>query len=259
MSDLTEFKYWRICAWNGPLFMFVFVVFWAIMGHNLPPFSPDLPASEIADYFRENKNIVRTGMVVSMTFCIPYLIFAVAIGRIMGKIVRKDSVLIDLQIWGAGLTVVPVLVSLSFFLSCVYRPNQLPDWAVVTFYDMAWILLDLAYSTTTVQLMAMGAAFLSDKREKPLVPRWFAWYGIWVGISFAAECLMPFFKTGAFARDGILNYWIEFPIWYIWCFWMSIYVLKAIPRLEQEAMEKTDVPREVATMRQLNEEPAANV
>ncbi|MDX9786547.1 MAG: hypothetical protein RBT11_07215 [Desulfobacterales bacterium] len=258
MSNLKEFNYWRICAWNGPLFMFVFVVFWAIMGHNLPPHSASLPPAEIAGYFRENANMVRTGMVVSMTFCIPYLIFGVVIGRIMGKIVGKDSVLIDLQVWGAGLTVVPVLVSLSFFLSCVYRPTELPDWAVMTFYDMAWILIDLAYSTTTVQLVAMGVAFLSDKREKPLVPRWFAWYGIWVGISFATECLMPFFKTGAFARDGILNYWIEFVIWYVWCFWMSVYVLKAIPRLEQEALGKIPVSPEVKAMQSIEMEQPAN-
>ncbi|MGV8073146.1 MAG: DUF4386 family protein [Syntrophobacteraceae bacterium] len=246
---LSEFNWWRTCGWNGPLFMFIFVVFWAWMGHNLPPHPGDMPAADFANWMRENKNWVRLGMGVSMTFCIPYLIFAVAIGRVMGKIVRKDSVLIDLQVWGAGLTVVPVLVSLSFFLTCVYRPDEVPDFLVQAFYDQAWILIDMAYSTTTVQLLAMGAAFLSDKREKPLVPRWFAWYGIWVGISFVTELLMPFFKSGAFSRQGFICYWIEFVIWYVWCFWMSVYILKAIPRLEKEAIGEIPVPEEVSAIR----------
>ena len=50
------------------------------------------------------------------------------------------------------------------------------------------------------------------------------------GAMFIAECLMPFFKVGAFARDGILNFWIEFTIWFVWCPTLTLYLLKAISR-----------------------------
>jgi hypothetical protein len=97
------------------------------------------------------------------------------------------------------------------------------------------LLIDLSYSVTTVQLFAAGVAFLQDKRAQPLVPKWLAWYGIWVGFMFIAECLMPYFKSGAFARSGILNFWIEFMIWFIWVPLLTMYILKAITRLEHEA------------------------
>ena len=65
---------------------------------------------------------------------------------------------------------------------------------------MPWLLINLAYAVTTVQMIAMGVAFLKDKRPKPLFPRWLSWFGIWVGVSFAFELLLPFFKTGPGVR-----------------------------------------------------------
>jgi hypothetical protein len=233
-TDASEYNYWRFCAWMGPVFMAVFIVFWGIMGHNIPPWNADLPAATIAAWFRTEANTIRTGMVLSMSFAVLYAVWGLAIGRVMTRIVPEGSILVDLQVWGAGLTVVPVLVSTSFWLTGAYRPNDLPDNILQMLYDMAWLLIDLAYSTTTVQLLAAGVGFMRDKRVIPLIPKWLAWYGIWVGFMFIAECLMPFFKTGAFARDGILNFWIEFMIWFVWCPTLTFYILKAINRIEQE-------------------------
>jgi hypothetical protein len=230
----SEFNLWRLCLWAGPVFMAVFIVFWGVMGHNIPPWNPALPAATIADWFRQDANTIRLGMVVAMTTSPLYCVWGLGIGRLMSRVVGKDSLLIDLQVWGAGLTVIPVLVSTSFWLTGAFRPEALSDVTLQMLYDMAWLLIDLAYFTTSIQLFAAGAAFLKDNRARPLVPKFLAWYGIWVGFMFIAECLMPFFKTGAFARDGILNFWIEFLIWFIWCPALSLYLLKAVTRIEQE-------------------------
>jgi hypothetical protein len=234
MTPAREFTYWRICALMGPTFMAVFIVFWGLMGHNIPPWNADLPAATIAQWFRTEANVIRTGMVMSMSCAVLYLVWGMAIGRVMSRIVPRDSILVDLQIWGAGLTVVPVLVSTSFWLAGAYRPEALPDEILQLLYDWAWLLIDLAYSVTSLQLVALGVACLHDRRSRPLIPKWLAWYGIWVGFMFIAECLMPFFKSGAFARDGILNFWIEFLIWFVWCPTLTFHVFKAIARIEQE-------------------------
>lgn len=237
--DNREYNLWRLCLWAGPVFMGVFIVFWGIMGHNIPPWNPDLPAATIANWFREDANTIRAGMVVAMTMAPLYCVWGLGIGRVMTRVVGKNSLLIDLQVWGAGLTVIPVLVSTSFWLTGAFRPEALPDYILQMLYDMAWLLIDLAYFTTSIQLFAAGAAFLKDQRTRPLVSRFLAWYGIWVGFMFVAECLMPFFKTGPFARDGILNFWIEFLIWFVWCPTLTFALLKAVTRIEQEEAGRT--------------------
>lgn len=229
-----EFGLWRLCLWTGPLFMAVFIVFWGVMGHNIPPWNGDLPAATIAEWFRSESNTIRLGMVVAMTTAPLYCVWGLGIGRVMSRVVPKDSLLIDLQVWGAGMTVIPILVTTSFWLAGAYRPDALPDTTLQMLYDMAWLLIDLAYFTTSIQLFAAGAAFLKDNRVQPLVPKWLAWYGIWVGFMFIAECLMPFFKTGPFARDGVLNFWIEFSIWFVWCPSLTLALLGAVRRIEIE-------------------------
>lgn len=234
MNEGKEYGVWRFCAWNGALFMAVFVYFWGYLGHNFPPFQPDVPAAEVAGWFRSNAGSIRLGMVVAMTFAVCYAVWGLAIGRVMEHVCGRDSLLVKLQVWGAGLTVVPVLVSTSFWLTGAFRPEALPDWQLQMLYDMAWLLIDLGYSVTSVQLFALGAGFLRDKRAVPLVPKWLAWYAIWVGFMFAAECIMPYFRNGAFARNGVLNFWIEFMIWVAWVPTFTGYMLKAINRIERE-------------------------
>jgi hypothetical protein len=73
---------------------------------------------------------------------------------------------------GAGLTVVPIMVSCVFWLAGAYRPEALDDSILQLLYDTAWLLIDMGYMVTTVQMVAMGVAFLNDRRAVPLVPKW---------------------------------------------------------------------------------------
>ncbi|UWG98716.1 hypothetical protein LPY66_07980 [Dehalobacter sp. DCM] len=235
-DPLYQFKHWGLMSWNGIIFMAVFMIFWG-MCHNIPPMNPAFTPAEVAQIFRDDHNIFRLGMVVCMTFAVCYGIWGVYIGKVMEKVVGKNSILIPIEIMGAELTVVAVLVSCSFWLTAGYRPD-LPDTQLQQLLDNAWMLMDTAYFVTSVQMFALGAAFLSDWREKPLVPKWVSWYGIFVGFAFIAECWMPFFYEGMFARNGYLNFWFEFPIWFIWCPLLSAFLIKALPRLKKEALEE---------------------
>ena len=242
---MTEhLKYLRLCAWSGPAFLAIFIVFWGILGHNIPPLPADLPAKAIGDHYRLNANEVRLGMGMSMSFAVLYMIWGLAIAKVMQYGVEKgNDVLSTLELWGAGLTVVPLLVSSSFWLAGAYRPQGLDDSVLQLFYDLPWLLIDVAYMVTSVQMFALGVAFLKDERAVPLVPKWLCWYGIWVGFMFVAEVLMPFFTSGPFARHGVLNFWIEFFIWFFWIVALSSYMLIAIGRLEAEARGIVVEPR----------------
>ena len=235
MSAKVDTRYWRFCLWMGPLFVLVFYACWGVLGHNFPPFSPDAPASEVAGWFRENRNGVRLGMVIAMTFAPAYGVWGYALAKILGRVVNDEhNIIVQLARLGAAWTTITILIPTSFWLTGSYRPDALPDWMIQMLYDMAWLLIDLAYAVTSVQLFALGVGFLADKREVPLIPKWLAWYGIWVGFMFAAECLMPYFMNGAFSRSGILNFWIEFLIWMVWVPTMTFYGFKAIKRIESE-------------------------
>ncbi|MFM6830857.1 MAG: hypothetical protein ACKOVA_11080 [Novosphingobium sp.] len=234
-NSTIDTRYWRFCALMGPVFVAVFYVCWGLLGHNFPPFSPDAPAAEVAGWFRQNANGVRLGMVVAMTFAPAYGVWGYALAKVLEHASGSDgnAIIVQLARVGAAWTTITVLIPTSFWLTAAFRPEALPDWMIQMLYDMAWLLIDLAYAVTTVQLFALGAGFLADKRAVPLIPKWLAWYGIWVGFMFVLECVMPYFRNGAFARSGILNFWIEFIIWMAWVPVLTIYAFKAIGRIER--------------------------
>ena len=54
---------------------------------------------------------------------------------------------------------------------------------------------------------------------------------------FVLYLAMPFFRDGPFSRSGILNFWVEFSIFFVAMLVMSICTLRAIPRLYREWRE----------------------
>jgi hypothetical protein len=184
-------------------------------------------------------------MGMAMTFVVLYMVWGLSIAKVIEAGIERgtgNNVLSTLTLWGAGLTVCPLLIGSAFWLTGSYRAESLDPSILQLFYDMPWLLINLAYAVTTLQMIAMGMAFLKDKRPVPLFPRWLSWMGIWVGVSFAFELLLPYFKSGPFARQGVINFWVEFFLWFFWIVFVTVAILKAIGRLEAEdALERLEV------------------
>lgn len=236
LSNKAYFKYWRSCAAMGPIFLAAFIICWGVLGYNIPPIPADFSAEQMAAHFNINKNEVRAGMALAMVFGCLYLPWTLSITKVMHWINPQENndMLATLQMWGGGLTVVPLVTSSVFWLTGSYRPEALTDATLQMLYDQGWLLIDMFYFITTIPMVAIGVAGLTDRRAQPLFPRWACWYSIWAGLSFLFELLMPFFKTGLFARQGWLNFWVEFLVWFAYILVITYYVWKAIPRLEQE-------------------------
>ena len=243
LSNEAYFRYWRACALMGPVFLTAFIICWGVLGYNIPPIPADFTADQMAEHFRTNANQIRAGMAGAMLFGCLYLPWTLSISKVMHWINPQENndMLATLQMWGGGLTVVPLVTSSVFWMTGAYRPEALTPATLQMLYDQGWLLIDMFYFITTIPMVAIGVAGLTDRRAKPLFPRWACWYSIWAGLSFLFELLMPFFKTGLFARQGWLNFWVEFVVWFAYILIISYFLLKAIPRLEQEraAMLKT--------------------
>ncbi|MBI2963114.1 MAG: DUF4386 family protein [Deltaproteobacteria bacterium] len=228
------FRYWRLCAWAGPLFLVTFVIFWGILGRNIPPLSPASTEAEVARHFIENANRFRLGFGAAMTFAVLYFVWTVAIFVVMQRMEGDNHVLSYLNLTGGLATVCFVTISCSFWLTASFRPEREPAIQQLL-YDLGWLTIDMCYCCTTVQMIAMSVLFLTDQREEPLFPKWLGWYTIWVAFIFFVLLILPFVKTGPFAWNGMFNFWVAFFAWFIWIQAQSMFVFKAITRLEREA------------------------
>jgi len=232
--NAEAFKYWRLCAWSGPIFLVGFIFFWGVLGSNIPPVSPAWTQSDLAAHYLRNANSLRAGFVVSMTIAVFYMIWSVGIYNVMQRMEDGNHVLSQLELLGGSLTIIFLTMACSFWLTAAFRPDRDPG-ILQMLYDVGWLTMDCAFFITTVQMIAMSVLFLSDERDVPLVPKWFCWYAIWVAFIFFTELIMPYFKTGLFAWDGLVNYWVGFLAWFVWIIGQSYYTFAAISRLEQES------------------------
>jgi hypothetical protein len=82
-----------------------------------------------------------------------------------------------------------------------------------------------------LQLAAIGFAILGDTSPKPVFPRWIAYLNFWVAILFQPGALVPLFKHGPFAWDGLLAFWMPLGVLGIWVVVMFV----ALLRLDEES------------------------
>ncbi len=102
--------------------------------------------------------------------------------------------------------------------------------------DLSWIFAVLPWPPAFMQNIAIAAAILTDKSANPIFPRWVAYMNIWVSLAYIPGGLLPFFKSGPFAWNGILVFWLAGSVFIIWFVAMTVMLLKAIKRQEREAV-----------------------
>jgi len=230
-------RYVRFCLWMGPVLLVLLVVFFAVLGHNIPPYSAALPAEEIAAHFRQHTTSARIGMTGMMVSGVLYLVWGMGIAKVMEAAERDNDLLSRLQLWGAGFTTLVLVFPPAFWLTAAFRPEA--DAAILMMlYDAGWIMFDMAFSLTMLQVTAFAICFLNDWRAVPLIPKPVSWFAIWVAVVFMGFCFLPFFPDGPFSRSGFFNYWVEFSIFFWAMLILSIFTLRALARLQREAMEQ---------------------
>ena len=230
MDERTRLRYQLISAWCGPLFLITFVLFWGVIANNVPNPDPGATAEAIKGRYLDNLVGIRVGFIVSIVTICLYMPWSCVLAGQMMKIEGRDMpVLSFLQLIGGALTVMVVSFSATFWVTGAFRP----DAAAETFQlmtDMGWLTIDLQYACTTLQMVAAALVGLADKRAVPLFPRWVCYLTIWCGISFFPASLTGVLKSGPFAWNGVLSFYIPYFCWLCWFATASIYMFKVIRR-----------------------------
>jgi hypothetical protein len=223
----------RLCAWSGVVFIVLFAVGWGVLGQNIPPYAPDVPADQLAATYRADRNTLRIGFALGAFSCAFMVPWVIGIFRVMLAIEPGKLVLPYLQLAGGLLTVPVPMFACIAWLAAAFRPEQDPGLTRMLF-DLGWLTIDIGFGVTILQYVALGVAALRDPRDRPLFPTWLGWLGIAIGLEFLIELIMPYFRSGPFSWSGVFAYWIPFFGPFVWMLLVVAYLLKAAPRLVEE-------------------------
>jgi hypothetical protein len=216
-----------VLTWCAPVGVLVILVgFWPIAGY-VPPPPPSDTAEQIADFYRARPGLIRFGLVLTFAGCAAWGPLVAVITRQMLRIKPRNSALAYAQlVAGAvawGFLLMPVIV-LSV---AAFRPERSPE-LTQTIHDLGWILLIMPFVPFAVQNACLGAAIVQDKAPVPTFPRWVGYFNFWVALLFIPGGLIPLFKTGPLAYDGVIAFWIPFAVFFIWLVIMPIVLHRVI-------------------------------
>ncbi len=234
MDERLSLRYQLISAWCGPAFLVTFVLFWGVIGQNLPNPSPALSATDLAARYSVHLNDIRFGFIMSLIVIVLYMPWSALLATQMARIEGKFPMMAWLQLLGGGLTVMVVSFSAFFWVTAAFRPDRDPA-LIQLLTDLGWLCIDLQYACTTLQMVAAALVGLGDKSKIPLFPRWVCFLTIWCGLSFIPASLTGVLKTGPFAWDGVLSYYFPYLCWLGWFTIASTFMIKEVRRRIGEA------------------------
>jgi hypothetical protein len=216
----------RICAYSGIICVLLF--FGGIVAADfLPPLSPSMSAAQVAAHYQAHTAGIRLGAGLIFLSSGFYVWFTAGISGQMRRIPGVDPTVIYAQLAAGAFGCLAFLVPALLFAITAFRPDRSPD-ATLLLNDMSWIILVMPWIPFMAQYFAFAFAILSDPRPQPLFPRWLAYFNIWAELMFTPAIILPFFKSGPFAWNGLFVFWIPAVVFGSVFFVDTIWLLKAI-------------------------------
>jgi hypothetical protein len=215
------------CVWSGIAFAVFFTLgFWPI-SHFMPPPSPTMDAAEVASMYAANTNQIRFGLLVMMGSSGLILPFTVAIAAQMKRMEDAPTTLTYLQLVSGALGTMFFIVPCVLWSVAAFRPERSPE-LIQLMNDAGWMLFLMPFTTFIVQNFAIGIAILGDTSAQPVFPRWLGFFNFWVAVLFIPGGLLTFFKTGPFAWNGLLAFWVPFVVFFTWYIVMFVFMRQGV-------------------------------
>jgi len=240
MDTRLNLRYQLLAAQCGFAFEILFLIFWGVFGHNLPPASPSLSAPDLAARFALHRNTILFGNSMAALISVLWIPWTAQLTVVMRRIEGASPVLAIIQLCGGILTAWVLMFCPAIWATAAFRTDFAPG-VVRTLNDIGFLLFNVTYAVTSVQAIAAGLVGLADKTARPVFPRWVCGWAIFTGFSFIPLTAMPFFKTGPLAWNGFISFWALFGTYFTWTASMGVcMVMDASRRLREEA---TMIPR----------------
>jgi hypothetical protein len=225
----------RLCAWAGLLVVPMLLIGLGPAAGFLPPPPPTDTADQVAAIYRERATGIRIATLLILFSGAFYAAITAAITVQMRRMEhRVTPVLTMLQlICGATVVVLFIAVAVSW-AAAAFRPERDPQ-LVMLLNDLGWFWFLMTVSTPALQNIALGCAILGDRSATPVMPRWLGFFVLWIAVLFTPGAMLIFFKTGPFAWDGLLAFWVPLFAFGGWFLVMGVQLLKAIGRQAADA------------------------
>lgn len=225
-SVIRRFNY--VGGWCGFLYVILALIGWCIMGGYWPLHTPTDTAAEIQQFYQNsNLPVLRLGLIVLMWAAVPELIFTAAVASHLSKIEGRTGPLTLSMVIGGFASAILTFYPAMWWLTAAFRPENREQDVMLLLNDAGWLQLVGGVSLAAPMYIGHAIAVLADKSANPVFPRWTAYFSLWVLIGLFPGQLLFLFKTGPFAWNGLLAFWVPGGLFFVWFLILGYYLIKA--------------------------------
>lgn len=215
--------------WCGIAYVvLIFIGFWLLAGF-LPPHSPYAEAAEIQKFYDANRSGIRAGMVLEMFAAAAFIPFTAVMAHYIAQVEGKVGILTISQIMGGMGNVMLTFYPAMWWLIASYRADIPPD--ILRFAnDAGWLQFVGGLTPFYPILISIAVTAFVDRRPVPLFPRWVGYLNLWITVLFWPGLIIFFVKSGPFAWNGLLAFWLPLFVLGLWFAVMTYWLRRAVLR-----------------------------
>jgi hypothetical protein len=230
----------RILVWLAPIMVVIWLGAFLIAGF-LPVPSPADSAQQVAAMYDSHRTSIRVGVMLTIACAVMLAPFIGITTAQMKRVEGRGSPLAYAQLAMGALLILEFVYPMMIVQVAAFRPERSPE-TVQALHDLAWMLFVGVVSTVFMEFVLIGLAILQDRRANPVFPRWAAYFNIWVALMMVPGSVLPFFKTGPLAWNGIITFYLVASAFTIWLLVMTYLLLRAIDHEQRELAAETLLP-----------------
>jgi hypothetical protein len=217
----------RAGIWAGLAMVPLFFIGLGLIAHFIPPPAPGHTARQVAHMYAVHRVRIRIGVAIgfmSAVLLAPFFaVLTVQIRRIEGR----HSTLAYIQMMMGACLVLVFIVPMFTWEAAAYRPER--DVQVTqALNDLAWLPFVGIVSISILQFIVIGISILTDRRARPVYPRWAGYLNFWVAVGVVPGAFVVFAKHGPLGWNGVLAWWLIISCFFVWLCAMANLTLKAI-------------------------------
>ena len=227
MNDTTRRNIELGLAYCGPAFILGYIIFWAIMGHNIPP--PNMmgmTAEQLVSEYYGKYPEIRVGMIVSAVVGLIYLPWSCLLASMLKDKQGNYTALSFMELTGGTLTAFVLALCPAIWAACAFMVGEVDAGVIKMVHMFTWFIYDCTCMITTIQLTGLGL-YVIFNRDQQIFPAWTGWSAIGTGLVFVPLSLLPFVSEGPFKLPGLWNFFVVYTTWLFAFFGVfSFYILK---------------------------------
>ena len=220
----------RIIFWTLPAVAVIWIAAFFVFPGFVPPMSPRASAGEVAAFYTQDLSRIRYSMILFNWFCVALIPLLMLIVERMRHMAHRTPVLRYCMIGVSGAAPIAFLTSTVFWFVAAFRPDRAVPELTLLLNDLAWITFTCGVPFLTAMCVFLAISIAYDDRTSPCSRS-----GSQGSTSSSAPRLVPacfagFSKSGVFAWDGFVSFWIKNAAIALWITVMAVLVAGAMER-----------------------------